>query len=260
MVEEKEITERKLDERVDFQFNLEQGSVKDMGEGSFSCVVSTSSIDRTNESIDTSGITTDTYMQNPVVLYGHDYSSLPIGKCISLKSFKNKLTATFQLAVNEYPFAKTVSDLIKGGYLNAVSIGGSVKAWSDDYTKILAMEMLEFSVVPVPANAQALITSRSLEEITGKSVDVIKHEYKDFVDKSLADKVAGIDNEELQDYIKSLKSLIAILETTVDQTSTKDTSKEESEKITLTLRKTAGQVSETGQKIIRLVKAKKDEK
>lgn len=248
------IVKREIGERVDVLFNIDQASVKELGDGAFSAIVTTSAVDRMGESIDTQGITYDQYMANPVVLYGHDYSGLPIGKTTKLQSFKNKMQATFQLAVKEYAFAATVADLIKGGYLNAVSIGGVVKAWNDDYTEILGMEMVEFSVVPVPANPQALITARSFEKVTGKSTEQIAIEYHEFVEKSIGEKVKTLDNDEVKRHIETLKTLTAILEQTIEP-SAKENDKND-EKIVLTLRKTAGQVSETGQQIIRLVKPK----
>jgi len=249
---------RDVGERVDVIMNIDQTTVKDLGDGVFSATVTTSDVDRMGESIDTEGISTETYMQNPVVLYGHDYQGLPIGKATKLRQFKNKLSATFQLAVKEYSFAQTVADMIKGGYLNAVSIGGVVKEWSDDYSQILGMEMVEFSVVPVPANPAALITARSFEKATGKSVEQVASEYHDFVEKSYADRLKGLDNIKLERHIESLKDLTAILETTLAaKKSEKDISDEDDEKIILTLRKTAGKVSDTGQQIIRLVKATK---
>lgn len=247
-----EVVTREVGERVDVMMNIEQSTIKELGGGSFTCTITTSSTDRSMESIDTQGITLTNYMQNPVVLYGHDYSGLPIGKCIKLTQFKNKLTATFQLAVDEYPFAKTVAAMIKGGYLNAVSIGGVVREWNEDYTIIKAMDMAEFSVVPVPANPEALITSRSLETITGKSVKEIKAEYTDFVEQI---KIASssIDKDALTKHIKSLKDLTAVLERAAEM----GEKELEAEVITLTLRKTAGQISQTGQNIIRVVKAQK---
>jgi len=258
--DEKQPIVREVGERVDVIMNIDQTTVKDLGDGVFSAVVTTSDIDRMGESIDTQGITTDMYMKNPVVLYGHDYQGLPIGKATKLSQFKNKLTATFQLAIKEYPFAATVADMIKGGYLNAVSIGGVVREWNEKYTEILAMEMVEFSIVPVPANPSALITARSFEKATGKSVEQVAEEYHDFVQGTTAEKLEkSLDIDELDRHIKSLKDLTAILETAkTAKTSEKDTP-EADEKIILTLRKTAGKVSETGQQIIRLTKAKKEE-
>lgn len=255
--EEDEIIERQIGERVDIAFNIEKDSVKALGDGEFSAIVTTSSIDRMNESIDTQGISTDAYMGgNPVVLYGHDYSALPIGKTIKIQQYKNKMVATFKLAVKEYPFAATVAELIKGGYLNAVSIGGVVKQWSENYTEILQMEMVEFSVVPVPANGEALITSRSLETITGKSAEQVAKEYHDFVQGAYAKSIKGLDTNELDRHIKTLEDLTAILKDVKSGEISEKDNHLTDEKITLTIRKTAGKVSQTGQEIIKLVKAK----
>jgi HK97 family phage prohead protease len=252
---------REVGERVDVLMNIDQSTVKALADGSFSATVTTSDVDRMGESIDTSGINTKTYMNNPVVLYGHDYQGLPIGKTLKLSTskdpatgIKNKLSATFQLAINEYPFAATVAAMIKGGYLNAVSIGGIVKQWDPTFTKIEQMEMVEFSVVPVPANPNALIGA-SFEQAVGKSVKEVAKEFHDFVEKSTTEKLQTLDNDELVRHIKSLEDLIAILKSaSVEKASESETDK----KVTLTIRKSAGAASYHSQEIIKLVKAKKE--
>ena len=217
---------RDVGERVDVVCGLDPTTVKDLGDGVFEATVTTSEMDRQNENILTAGIDTGTWEKTGMpVLYGHDYSGLPIGKGLSFKSLKNKMTSRFQLAVEEYPFAKTVAALIKGGYLNSVSIGGIVKEWSDDYKTIAKMEMVEFSVVPVPANANAIITGRALEEVTGKSMKVIKHEFEDFRQSVLFDKLKAMPENEATDAIRVLKDLIARLEETLDTSLTDAKSK-----------------------------------
>jgi len=210
-----EITKRELDEHVKLAISLDSASTKDLGDGVLEAIITTSAVDRHNESIDTAGISYKDYMNNPVVLYGHDYDGLPIGKTLKLtKQMGSQIKARFQLAVEEYPFAATVYEMIKGGYINAVSIGGIVKEWSKDYSTILKMDMAEFSIVPVPANSEALITSRSLEQATGKTIDTIKAEFQDFSRSILLDKVKGMDENELEDAIKVLKNLVVRLEQT----------------------------------------------
>jgi len=206
-----DIKQREIGEKVQVSLGLDNSLTKDLGDGVLETVVTTTALDRHNESIASAGVNTDSYMANPVVLYGHDYASLPIGKAISLTKTDNSVTARFKLAVDEYPFAKTVYDLIKGGYLNAVSIGGVVREWSDDMRTILKMDMVEFSVVPVPANPEAIITGRSFQEATGKTIEEVTEEYQDFAKKMLLDKVKSIPNNEMQTTIKVLDNLIATL-------------------------------------------------
>jgi len=210
-----EITKRELGEKVKVFLHIEKNATKALADGVIEAVVTTSTVDRTGENIITTGISTDGFMATGgPVLYGHDYSSLPIGKTLKLVEMKNKIKAQFQLAVEEYPFAKTVYDLIKGGYLNSVSIGGIVRQWSEDYRTIEEMDMVEFSVVPVPANEQAIITSRSLEAMTGKTVETIREEFTEFSQKIMLDKFKDMPENEINDAIKVLRNVVDRLEQT----------------------------------------------
>lgn len=246
------ITKREVGEKVKVSLNFDSASTKDLGDGVLEAVITTASVDRHRENIITNGIDTTNYMANPVVLYGHDYGSLPIGKTLKLTEMKNKIKARFQLAIDIFPFANTVFEMVRNGYINAVSIGGVVKKWSDDYMTIEEMEMVEFSVVPIPANPEALITSRSLEEATGKSLDTIKQEFEDFNRKVLLDKVADMGEDEVKDAIKVLKGLVARLEETADTASLADAKpKKQVRHIVL---HDAQAVAEQSQRIIRTIK------
>lgn len=217
------ITKREIGEKVKLALSFDSASTKDLGEGVLEAIITTSSVDRHNESIDTKGIDTKAYMSNPVVLWGHDYEGLPIGKTIKLtKQMGTQIKARFQLAVEEFPFAATVYSMVKSGYINGVSIGGIVREWSDDYSVINKMEMVEFSIVPVQANADALITSRALEKMTGKSVETIKAEFQDFNRKILLDKVADMGEDEIKDAIRVLRNLTDRLEDTAQKPVTQD--------------------------------------
>lgn len=118
---------------------------------------STGIIDRQGESVNPQGWQLDNYMKNPVVLYAHDYSSLPIGKAIKVEIKNNQLVFDIQFANTE--MGRAVFQLYKDKILNAFSVGFAVKrygiAGTDPYT-IMEQELLELSAVPVPANPQAL--------------------------------------------------------------------------------------------------------
>lgn len=251
---------REVGERVDILCSLDSTTVKDLGEGVFETTITTSEVDRHGENIVTEGIDTQNWSnKNPVVLYGHDYSGLPIGKGLSLRTFKNKMTSRFQLAVKEYPFAKTVADLIKGGYLNAVSIGGVVKQWSDDYRTIEQMEMVEFSIVPVPANAGAIITQRSFEEATGKNFDDVRIEFEQFAQKSMVDKLKNMGEDDISKAIGILKQLVATLEDAAQPTSSvgDDAQLETVKQIKrIRIKDNAKSVIKEAERVIRIVKLK----
>lgn len=247
------IVKRDVGERVDLMCSLDPTTVKDLGDGVFEATVTTPEKDRTGENIITTGVDSSTWEKTGMpVLYGHDYSGLPIGKGLSFKSMKNKFTSRFQLAVEEYPFAATVAAMIKGGYLNAVSIGGIVKKWSEDYLTIVEMEMVEFSVVPIPANPSALITSRSLEEATGKSIATIKSEFEDFNRKVVLDKIKDMGEDELKDAVKVLKSLTARLEESTERFSLEDD--KNTKLVKRFVLKDAKAVAEQSQRVIKTIK------
>jgi len=161
------------------------------------------------------------------------------------------------MAVDEYPFAKTVYDLVKGGYLNAVSIGGIVKQWSSDFMTIEQMEMVEFSIVPVPANPQAMITGRSLEQATGKDIKTIKAEFQQFSHDVFIDKVKDMSDDELNQAIKSLKKLIAVLEESAKATSSAGDTEPTIRKIKkVRLVNSAKAVNQESERVIRILKIK----
>lgn len=247
-----EVKIREVGEKVKLNLSFEPSTTKDLGSGVVECIVTTSSIDRYNESIDTQGIDTTAYMANPVVLYGHDYSGLPIGKTIKLTQMKNKMKAQFQLAVDEFPFAATVYAMIKSGYLNAVSIGGRVREWSDDYKTILQMEMVEFSVVAVPANPEALITGKAFEDAVGKSFEEVEKEFESASRTFMLDKLKGMPENEVNDAIRGLETLLARLKESASQRSLPDDKPQTTHKHFVL--KDAKAVAAQSQRIIKIIK------
>ena len=125
-------------------------------------VVSTDDIDRDGDVVSQAGWQLQNYRKNPVVLWAHDYSSLPIAKCVSIGVGTAGLSAVAEFAL--HPMAQQVLDLIDGGFLNATSVGFRPMASEPLATggqKFTQCELLEFSVVPVPANPQALQVMRA---------------------------------------------------------------------------------------------------
>lgn len=121
-------------------------------------VISTASVDRDNDTIAVAGWKLDSYKRNPVVLWAHDYSQLPIGKATGVGIENGKLVATAEFA--DHDFADTVLRLIDGGFLNATSVGfrpiKSALNRERGGQDFIEQELLEFSIVPVPANSEAL--------------------------------------------------------------------------------------------------------
>lgn len=249
-IEDGETVTRDTGEHVNVAGLIEPGKTKDLGNGVVEVIVSTGSVDRHMEKIEVAGVDLKAFKKNPIVLYGHDYASLPIGKATSIKKVNDQIVAKVQFATEEYAFAKTVYDLIKGGYINDVSIGGIVQQWNQDYTVIEKMEMVEFSVVNIGANRDAKIIQRSL----GKTSKQIRDEYADFAAKQLSERVKNLDKDELGEAIKSLKKLIAVLEASHEEAQNVSASEDVKTIKRFTLKKAAQEVDKGAEKVIRLIK------
>ena len=119
--------------------------------------------DRVGDVMVISGVRYENFMKNPIVLWNHDDYSLPIGKVLNIEKIDNKLIVSIQFSkTNE--MATKIKDLIDEGILNAVSIGFRPlkyeyidKGDPSKGVKYLEWELLEVSVVNIPANPRALI-------------------------------------------------------------------------------------------------------
>ena len=124
-------------------------------------VISTGSVDRDRDVLKVAGWDFENYLKNPVVLWAHSYSMLPVGKTESIVKRATALRATAEFAPEELnPFAEFVFRMIDGGYLHACSVGFRPLKWVFVEDRrgydIIEMELLEYSIVPVPANPDAL--------------------------------------------------------------------------------------------------------
>jgi len=144
--------------------------------------ISTTAVDRDGDVLLPSGIDARDFKQNPVVLFGHDAGRLPIGRAVNLMTTPNEVLASVEFAARpaEHPDAAewvpdTIHSLFKQGVLNAFSVGFTVpkngvrESTKEDRNRfgkscervVTRWKLLEFSVVPIPANQTALATAVS---------------------------------------------------------------------------------------------------
>ena len=131
--------------------------------------ISTASVDRMGDTIAVNGWRLENYRKNPVVLWAHDSSMLPVGRATNVRVEEGKLKARAEFApASVSPMADSVYEMLKLGFLSATSVGfAPIKyAFSEEAGRkfgidFLEQELLEFSVVPIPANAEALIEARA---------------------------------------------------------------------------------------------------
>lgn len=132
---------------------------KTLDDGSYEAIITTATKDRQGEVVLSTGMDTTQYMSNPVVLFGHDYSSPPVARALSLTTALEGITARFVFPERGVsPKADEIHSLWDAHFLSAVSIGFIPLEWAKDTADptITKAELLEFSIVPVPANPEAL--------------------------------------------------------------------------------------------------------
>ncbi len=128
-------------------------------------VISTESVDRDGDTIKADGWKIDRYLQNPVVLFAHDYRSLPVANALGVWAEGGKLKSRAKFTPKDlYPFGHMVYQFYREGFMRATSVGFNPIKWRDSNDRkggidFLEQELLEFSCVPVPANPEALVVA-----------------------------------------------------------------------------------------------------
>ena len=144
-------------------------------------IISTEDNDRYGDIVQSDGWELNNYKANPTVLFGHQSWSPPIGRAVDISIEKKKLRAVAEFMDNDVDtsgFSDMIYRMVTRGFLKATSVGFlpmeyewmSDPVFNDDgeevgqtFTgiKFTRQELLEFSVVPVPANPFALVQAKS---------------------------------------------------------------------------------------------------
>lgn len=151
--------------------------VKQVKDNIVDFVITTEDVDRYGERVLARGCEYENYLQNPIVLFAHDWE-LPVGRCIGLRVKENSIEARTELFPDliEEPRAKTAVNMALNGILRAVSIGFVPKETKYEridgqevktYTR---WELVEYSLVTVPANPKAIAKALETEEKAGRII------------------------------------------------------------------------------------------
>jgi HK97 family phage prohead protease len=166
--------------RKHFATKVEKGVVNpDTGMQQFVFVASTEAVDREGDILFADGWEVENYMLNPVILWGHNYSSKPIGRAVALEVKDSRLYVTVDFTPKEInPEGYQIYLMVQAGYVSAVSVGFQPKkwVWNDEHNgyDFEANELLEISVVPVPANQEALLAAGLDESFAKQFSDMSK--------------------------------------------------------------------------------------
>lgn len=118
--------------------------------------------------IKTDGIKMERFMANPVMYFNHDMWTLPLGRWEDLKVEGGSISASADID-DSSEYEKRIKGKVDKGYIKAASIGVRILEMSDspEYLKqgqtrptITKCELIECSIVDVPANSEALMEVR----------------------------------------------------------------------------------------------------
>jgi HK97 family phage prohead protease/HK97 family phage major capsid protein len=179
-----------------FECGLEIKAVKAGKDGGLTIegYASTFAEDRDQEIIDKAAFNDSMteYMKNPIVLVGHENKpENVIGKVEDFKIDDKGLWVRIKLIKPVTDFAKQVIQNIQDGVLKALSIGGLFEKIKNIIKRV---DLMEISVVPVPANPGCLFSlAKALKSVGFKEMKAEKTE-PDFDDlfKSLQAEVAEL--------------------------------------------------------------------
>lgn len=172
-----------------FRKQYTASEVKALGARQVESKISTQTPDRVGDVVIAQGGDFSEFEKNSVVLYGHDYSDV-VGKCINISKAANAV-----IAVSEFPERPddlneketwrpdVVWSMLKTGLVKAFSIGfnptqqprTASKADKEKYGEAASViisrwKLLEYSVVPVPCNQEALVTAIAKGVVTAQQL------------------------------------------------------------------------------------------
>jgi HK97 family phage prohead protease len=150
-------------------------------------ILSDATPDRFGDIVEPAGWELDNFKKNPIALFGHD-SSFPIGKWADIKAGDKDLRARLTLAPKgTSDRIDEIRNLIDADILRATSVGfkpidseslNPKDPWGGK--RFIKHELVECSVVAVPANPNALAVAKSL----GVSAGTLRMVFGEHADKS----------------------------------------------------------------------------
>ena len=200
-------------------FPIEIKEIREDGSGG-RIRITTSSIDRDGDIVESSGAMVENYLKSPTVQWAHNYRDpwAVIGKTTELVLGKDYIDAEFILrpAANEVDPQNVIRLLWNGGWVNAASIGfrpiefEEIPKENDDdefdwpayrHTKF---EIVEWSLVPIGAQQDAL-------RRTMKSLDPDYSSLENDIDPSVLGKLTAdvnVDTADLDDALKKADTIL----------------------------------------------------
>lgn len=167
-------------DRLDLSFKTRisqnKARAEDGGRKRFGFVITNGSQDRHRTIIEPNGGDVNAFMNNPVVLFNHDYDKI-LGRAVNLELKGDSIIAQMEFD-EDNEFALEKKGQVERGFLNATSIGFIIKSMDfdedSDVMRITEWELVEFSIVSVPSNREALVISRDMREVAELKNEIIQ--------------------------------------------------------------------------------------
>ena len=171
-------------------------SPNDKGEIVFTA--STASVDRESDIINPDGWVLENFKDGGPLLWGHDQSKLPIGRVLWVKVDDGRLVGKAKFN-GQTQLSTDVEKLVRSGDLKGLSVGFrpmDMKMNNEGGRTFTKQELLEISVVNVPANPDAIIhTIKSLDIKSEPVLQALIPENKETVDECIDRKIPIIMEE-----------------------------------------------------------------
>jgi hypothetical protein len=136
-------------------------------------LITTPNFDRGCDRVTPTGGMIDNYQKNPVIMWLHDYkgetpaAGIPVAKCPYLRVTEEGIISGPPQFLEGDPFADRVKNAWNRGFIKTASIGFAPIEYETnekggtDYKK---WELLEWSLVPIPMNAEAMRIAKDIGE------------------------------------------------------------------------------------------------
>lgn len=141
----------------------------DSGTGIATFVFNTEDVGRDGHVVLNRGIHTDNYDRNPTILFAHDDGKPPVGRAVAVRIGEPASKVDIEFTPRDLnPFGAMIGDLVRGKYLNSCSMSWMPIKWKFSTDKnraggvdFIEVDLLEISIVPVPALPNAVATARA---------------------------------------------------------------------------------------------------
>ena len=165
-------------------------------------ILSDNSVNSHGFIVKTEGIDTTRFCKNPIMLYNHDRNGGIIGRWEKLRVVDGKLLADAVFDEKD-GLGAMINDKVKRGFINSVSIGMNPleETIENGIRTVIKSELVEVSIVDIPANPNAVKTLRN-----SKNMLLLSYSQEDL--KTRLIKLLGLDENisdaELFEYVKKI--------------------------------------------------------